>query len=88
MGSACATKQQKKGPAESRAGKGNATMRTLSQKQHAASEVLVMADKWVDERQGVQAAEPDEKARAAGRYEKSGRMLEKAVLKYRAAPEA
>jgi hypothetical protein len=65
--------------------KGTLTMSTLSQKQHAATEVLVMADKWVDDRQCVKAAQPQEKARAAGRYEESGRMLEKAVLKYRKA---
>lgn len=51
----------------------------------AATEVLVKADKWLDRRQAVSCAPPHKVAREAGRYEKSGDELAKAVLKYRKA---
>jgi hypothetical protein len=51
----------------------------------AATEVLVKADKWLDRRQAVSCAPPHQVAREAGRYEKSGEELARAVLKYRKA---
>lgn len=51
----------------------------------AATEVLAKADKWVDRRRAVQVAPPENKAREAGRYEKSGEELAAAVKKLRKA---
>ena len=84
MASGCATKSQNHSPATSQATEGTGAM-TLSTEQHAATEVLAKADKWVDRRRAVQIAPPHQKAREAGRYEKSGEELAKAVVKYRKA---
>lgn len=58
---------------------------TAKTKEFAATEVLAKADKWVDRRRAVQIAPPDQKAREAGRYEKSGDDLAAAVEQYRKA---
>jgi hypothetical protein len=84
MASASATKQQKKGPLESRAVKGNATMKTVSLDSKAATRVIAKACSWADRRKAVQVApEGREKAREAGRYEISGKELAVAVEQYR-----
>ena len=85
MASACATKQQKKGPGKSRAEKGNATMSNVSLDSKAATKVIAKACTWADRRKAVQVAQPDQKAREAGRYEKSGEELAEAVEHYRKA---
>lgn len=87
MGSACATKQQKKDPEKSRAVKGNATMSNVSLDSTAATKVIAKACTWADRRKAVQVAPPDQKAREAGRYEVSGKELEEAVEHYRKAGE-
>lgn len=79
----CATKQQKKGPEESRAGKGNGTMSTVSLDSKAATKVIAKACTWADRRKAVKQAPADQVAREAGRYEASGRELEQAVEHYR-----
>ena len=87
MASACATKQQKKGPVESRAVKGNATMSTVPLDSKAATKVIAKACNWADRRLAAQIAPRAEKARVAGRYEKSGEELAEAVEHYRKAGE-
>lgn len=87
MGSACVTKQQKKGPVKSRAEKGNITMNTVPLDSFAATKVIAKACNWADRRKAVQIAPPSEKAREAGRYEDSGDELAAAVEKYRKAGE-
>lgn len=83
-GSACVTKQQKKGPEQSRAVKGNATMSTVSLDSTAATRVIAKACAWADRRKAVQVApEGREKAREAGRYEVSGKELAVAVEHFR-----
>jgi hypothetical protein len=89
MGSACATKQQKKGPGEIRAEKGNGTMSTVSLDSTAATKVIAKACAWADRRKAVQVApEGRQKAREAGRYEVSGKELAVAVEHYRKAEKA
>lgn len=83
MASACATKPQKKGPGESRAKKGNATMNTVAPDSTAATKVIAKACSWADRRRAVQVAPPSQKAREAGRYEVSGEELAEAVEHYR-----
>ena len=83
MASACAMKQQKKGPVQSRAVKGNATMSTVSLDSKAATKVIAKACTWADRRKAVQVAPPSEKAREAGRFEVSGNELAEAVEHYR-----
>lgn len=84
MGFDSATKRQKKGPEESRAVKGNATMSTVSLDSTAATKVIAKACAWVDRRKAVQVAqEGREKAREAGRYEASGKELAVAVERFR-----
>lgn len=87
MASACATKQQKKGPEQRRAMKGNATMSTVSLDSKAATKVIAKACTWADRRKAVQVAPPSEKAREAGRFEVSGNELAEAVEHYRKAGE-
>jgi len=55
---------------------------------YAATKVIAKACSWADKRKAVQVAPPDEKARAAGRYEKSGEELADAVEKYRGTEQA
>jgi hypothetical protein len=83
MASACATKQQKKGPGQYRAEKGNVTMSTVSLDSRAATKVIAKACSWADRRKAVQVAPPDQVAREAGRYEVSGKELAEAVEHYR-----
>lgn len=52
---------------------------------YAATKVIAKACTWVDRRKAVQVAPPNEKARAAGRYEKSGEELAEAVNDFRQA---
>lgn len=54
----------------------------------AASKVVAKACSWYDRRQNVQIAPKSQKAREAGRYEKSGDELAEAVEKYRSAGKA
>jgi hypothetical protein len=84
MASGCATRQQNHSQALGPATEGIEGM-TLSTEQHAATEVLAKADKWLDRRQAVSCAPPHQVAREAGRYEKSGDELAQAVVKYRKA---
>lgn len=53
----------------------------------AATKVIAKACTWADRRKAVQVAPPEQKARAAGRYEQSGEELAAAVEKYRQVEE-
>lgn len=58
-------------------------MTELSPENTAATKVIAKACHWYDRRKAAQKAPPDQKAREAGRYEKSGQELAEAVEKYR-----
>jgi hypothetical protein len=59
-----------------------------SHESYEAKKVIAKACTWADRRKAVQAAAPGvEAARAAGRYEKSGKELAEAVEHYRRATD-
>jgi hypothetical protein len=87
MGSGYVTKQEKKGPGESRAEKGISTMSTVSLNSKAATKVIAKACSWADRRKAVKDAPPGQVAREAGRYDVSGKELAEAVEHYRKAGE-
>jgi hypothetical protein len=58
-----------------------------SHESYEAKKVIAKACTWADRRKAVQVAPPDEKKRAAGRYEKSGVELAEAVEHYRRATD-
>lgn len=56
---------------------------TYSLDSKAATKVIAKACNWVDRRKAVQAALPEEKARAVGHLKQSGNELAEAVEKLR-----
>lgn len=60
---------------------------TYSLDSKAATKVIAKACSWVDRRKAVQAAAPEEKARAVGHLKQSGNELAEAVEKLRKAGE-
>lgn len=84
MGSDCADKKI----ARREPGQERMNMDQLSPETQAMTKVVAKACTWVDRRYAVQAAPQHQKAREAGRYEKSGKELAEAVEKYRKAGKA
>lgn len=82
MASACATSRRKNSPVDAGLEIGLEQM-TLSHESKAATKVIAKACTWADRRKAVQAAPPAQKAREAGRYERSGDELAEAVEHYR-----